>query len=110
MDHFAYRDGELHAEDVPVARIAAEVGTPFFCYSTATLRRHYSVFSDALAGVDATICYAVKANANLAVIRTLAQLGAGADVVSGGELERALTAGIAPEHVVFSAWARAGTN
>lgn len=102
MDHFAYRDGELHAEDVPVARIAAEVGTPFFCYSTATLRRHYSVFSDALADVDATICYAVKANANLAVIRTLAQLGAGADVVSGGELERALTAGIAPEHVVFS--------
>ena len=102
MDHFAYRDGELHAEDVAVARIAAAVGTPFFCYSTATLRHHYEVFGDALADLDATVCYAVKANANLAVIRTLARLGAGADVVSGGELERALTAGVAPGGIVFS--------
>ena len=102
MDHFAYREGELYAEDVPLSRIAAEVGTPFYCYSTATLRHHYRVFTEAFAGTDATFCYAVKANANLAVIRTLADLGAGADVVSGGELERALAAGIAPAQIVFS--------
>ena len=102
MDHFAYREGELYAEDVPLSRIAAEVGTPFYCYSTATLRHHYRVFTEAFAGTDAAFCYAVKANANLAVIRTLADLGAGADVVSGGELERALAAGIAPAQIVFS--------
>ena len=102
MDHFAYRAGELYAEDVPLSRIAAEVGTPFYCYSTATLRHHYRVFTEAFAGMDAAFCYAVKANANLAVIRTLADLGAGADVVSGGELERALVAGIAPAQIVFS--------
>ena len=102
MDHFAYRDSELYAEDVPLSRIAAEVGTPFYCYSTATLQHHYRVFTEAFAGTDAAFCYAVKANANLAVIRTLADLGAGADVVSGGELERALAAGIAPAQIVFS--------
>ncbi len=102
MNHFHYHHGQLHAEDVPLARIAEQVGTPFYCYSTATLTRHYTVFRDALAGLDATICFAVKANGNLAVIRTLAALGAGADVVSGGELRRALAAGVAPEKIVFS--------
>ena len=102
MDHFAYRNGELYAEDVPLSRIAAEIGTPFFCYSTATLQHHYRVFTGAFSGVDAAFCYAVKANANLAVIRTLAEMGAGADVVSAGELERALAAGVAPAQIVFS--------
>ena len=102
MDHFAYREGELHAENVAISRIAAEVGTPFYCYSTATLKHHYKVFTEAFSGANATLCYAVKANANLAVIRTLAELGAGADVVSGGELERALQAGVPPAHIVFS--------
>ncbi|MCR9221652.1 MAG: diaminopimelate decarboxylase [Alphaproteobacteria bacterium] len=104
MNHFDYRDGVLHAEDVPLARIAEEVGTPVYVYSTATLERHYRVFADAFAahGLEATVCYAVKANSNLAVIRTLAQRGAGADVVSEGELRRALAAGVAPEKIVFS--------
>ncbi|ALK07988.1 diaminopimelate decarboxylase [Blastochloris viridis] len=102
MNHFAYRDGVLHAEDVNLAAIAARVGTPFYCYSTATLTRHYQVFAEALAGLDALICYAMKANSNQAVLATLADLGAGADVVSGGELARALTAGIPPEKIVFS--------
>ena len=110
MDHFAYRDGELYAEDVPLSRIAAEVGTPFYCYSTATLRHHYQVFTEAFDGTDAAFCYAVKANANLAVIRTLADLGAGADVVSGGELERALAAGIAPAKIVFSGVGKSRTE
>lgn len=102
MDHFAYKDGELHAEGVPLRRIAEAVGTPFYCYSTATLERHYQVFAEAVAGLDALVCYAVKANGNLAVIRTLANLGAGADVVSGGELRRALAAGVPPQRIVFS--------
>ncbi len=102
MDHFRYRDGELHAEDVPLARIAAEVGTPFYCYSTATLIRHYQVFRAAFEGLDVTVCYAVKANSNLAVIRTLADQGAGADVVSAGELHRALAARVPPSKIVFS--------
>lgn len=102
MNHFEYRDGRLFAEDVAVADIAAAVGTPFYCYSSATLTRHYQVFASALAPVGARICYAVKANSNLAVIRTLGTLGAGADVVSEGELRRAMAAGIAPEDVVFS--------
>ncbi|MBH62397.1 MAG: diaminopimelate decarboxylase [Alphaproteobacteria bacterium] len=102
MDHFVYRNGELYAEDVPLSRIAAEIGTPLFCYSTATLQHHYRVFTEAFSGVDAAFCYAVKANANLAVIRTLAEMGAGADVVSAGELERALAAGVAPAQIVFS--------
>jgi diaminopimelate decarboxylase len=102
MHHFDYRDGVLHAEDVSLDRLAAEVGTPFYCYSTATLTRHYKVFAGAFADVRSLVCYAMKANSNQAVIRTLAQLGAGADVVSGGELERALRAGIAPEKIMFS--------
>jgi diaminopimelate decarboxylase len=102
VNHFEYRDGALHAEDVPVAKIAAKVGTPFYCYSTATLERHYNVFSQGLAGLDALICYAMKANSNQAVIKTLAKLGAGADVVSEGELRRALAAGIPASKIVFS--------
>lgn len=102
MDHFTYRAGQLHAEDVPLDRIAEAVGTPFYCYSTATLERHYRVFTEALDSLDHLICFAVKANSNLAVIATLARLGAGADVVSGGELKRALIAGVPPERIVFS--------
>jgi len=102
MDHFDYRGGELHGEDVSLRHIAEQVGTPFFCYSTATLERHYRVFSEAVSGLDSSICYAVKANSNIAVIATLANLGAGADVVSGGELQRALVAGVPPEKIVFS--------
>ena len=102
MDHFNYKDGQLHAEGVAVAAIAEAVGTPFYCYSTATLERHYKAFADAVSGLDAGICFAVKSNSNIAVLATLARLGAGADVVSAGEMERALAAGIAPEAVVFS--------
>ena len=102
MDHFLYRSGALHAEDVPVAEIAAAVGTPFYCYSTATLERHYRLFEEAMSPARNLICYAVKANANLAVIATLARLGAGADIVSEGELRRALAAGVAPEKIVFA--------
>jgi diaminopimelate decarboxylase len=102
MHHFAYRAGVLHAEDVSLDRIAAEVGTPFYCYSTATLTRHYKVFAGAFADVRALVCYAMKANSNQAVIATLARLGAGADVVSGGELARALAAGVAPDKIMFS--------
>src|SRR5690606_34796536 len=102
MHHFAYRNGVLHAEDVSLPELAEAVGTPFYCYSTATLERHYRVFSDAFAGTDALVCYAMKANSNQSVLRTLARCGAGADVVSGGELKRAMAAGIPPERIVFS--------
>ena len=102
MHHFAYRNGVLHAEDVDLIALADAVGTPFYCYSTATLERHYRVFAEAFADVDALICYAMKANSNQAVIATLARLGAGADVVSGGELLRARSAGIPPEKIMFS--------
>src|SRR5262249_116264 len=102
MHHFTYRAGMLHAEDVPLDRIAAEVGTPFYCYSTATLTRHYNVFAVAFADVRALICYAMKASSNQAGIATMAKLGAGADVVSGGELARALAAGVAPDRIMFS--------
>lgn len=102
MNHFDYRNGELHVEDVPLSRIAADVGTPFYCYSTATLTRHYQVFAEALGDLDPMICFAVKANGNLAVIKTLADLGAGADVVSEGELRRALAAGVPPERIIYS--------
>ncbi|MGE5546696.1 MAG: diaminopimelate decarboxylase [Solirubrobacterales bacterium] len=104
MNHFQYRGGQLHAEGVAVAEIARAVGTPFYCYSTATLARHFTVFTDALkaAGLDATVCYALKANPNIAVVRTLAELGAGADVVSEGELRRALAAGVPAGRIVFS--------
>ncbi len=102
MNHFHYRDGVLYAEDVPVPQIAAAVGTPFYCYSTATLTRHYKVFAEAFASLDALVCYAMKANSNQAVLRILAKLGAGADVVSEGELRRALTAGIPADRIMFS--------
>ena len=102
MHHFAYRDGILTAEDVPLDRLAADIGTPFYCYSSATLTRHYQVFANAFADVRSLVCYAMKANSNQAVIATLARLGAGADVVSKGELTRALRAGIAPEKIMFS--------
>ena len=102
MNHFDYRDGVLCAEDVPLPRIAAAVGTPFYCYSTATLTRHFNVFSKAFSSLDALVCYAMKANSNQAVIKLLGNLGAGADVVSEGELRRALAAGIAPAKIMFS--------
>ncbi len=102
MHHFNYKDGVLHAEDVSLARLAAEVGTPFYCYSTATLERHYDVLADAFAGQDALICFAVKANSNQAVLRTLARLGAGMDVVSEGELRRALAAGVPASKIIFA--------
>src|SRR6195256_1836605 len=102
MNHFAYRSGVLHAETVNLVDLAAAVGTPFYCYSTATLERHYQVFAGAFADVPALVCYAMKANSNQAVIKTLARLGAGADVVSKGELLRARAAGIPPERIMFS--------
>jgi diaminopimelate decarboxylase len=103
MNHFDYRNGVLHAEAVNLIELADAVGTPFYCYSTATLERHYRVFSDAFAYEEALVCYALKANSNQSVLRTLAKLGAGADVVSGGELKRVLAAGIPPEKILFSA-------
>ena len=102
MNHFQYIDGDLHAEDIPLAQIAEAVGTPFYCYSTATLERHYKVFAEAFADQQASICYAVKANSNLGVIRTFAELGAGADVVSEGELRKALAGGVPADRIVFS--------
>jgi diaminopimelate decarboxylase len=102
MHHFAYRGGVLHAEDVDLIALSDAVGTPFYCYATATLERHYRVFAQAFADVDALICYAMKANSNQAVIATLARLGAGADVVSEGELLRARAAGIPPHKIMFS--------
>ena len=102
MDHFLYRDGALFAEDVAVAEIAAAVGTPFYVYSTATLLRHFRLFDEALEGMDHLVCYAMKANSNQAVLRTLAEAGAGMDVVSGGEYRRARAAGVPGERIVFS--------
>jgi diaminopimelate decarboxylase len=102
MNHFNYRNGVLHAEAVNLSDLADAVGTPFYCYSTATLERHYRVFSEAFADQKALVCYAMKANSNQSVLRTLAKLGAGADVVSGGELKRALAAGIPPARILFS--------
>src|ERR1700752_1294836 len=102
MNHFEYRNGVLHAEAVNLAELASSVGTPFYCYSTATLERHFRVFSEAFAGEKVLVFYAMKANSNQSVLRTLAKLGAGADVVSGGELKRALAAGIPPNKIVFS--------
>ena len=102
MHHFVHRGGVLCAEEVPVPTIAAAVGTPFYCYSTATLTRHYRVFDKAFAGLAHTICYSLKANSNQAVVATLARLGAGADVVSEGELRRALAAGVPADKIVFS--------
>ncbi|GLI20683.1 diaminopimelate decarboxylase [Xanthobacter flavus] len=102
MHHFDYRNGRLHAEDVDLTSLAAEVGTPFYCYATATLERHYRVFMEAFAGRDVLLCYALKANSNQSVISTLARLGAGADIVSAGELMRARAAGVPGERIVFS--------
>ena len=102
MEHFSYAQGNLQAEDISVATIAESVGTPFYCYSTATLVRHYRVFAQAFQDVPALICYALKANSNQAIIKTLAKEGAGADVVSEGEIRRAVAAGIPPKKIVFS--------
>ncbi|CUX80182.1 MAG: diaminopimelate decarboxylase LysA [Roseibaca calidilacus] len=102
MDHFLYKDGVLHAEDVPLTEIAAQVGTPFYIYSTATLTRHFKLFQEALSGMDHLVCFAVKALSNVAVLRVLARLGAGMDVVSGGEYRRAKAAGVPGARIVFS--------
>jgi diaminopimelate decarboxylase len=102
MHHFVYRGGVLHVEAVNLVDLAAAVGTPFYCYSVATIERHYQVFARAFADVSALVCYAMKANSNQAVIQTLARLGAGADVVSEGELKRARAAGIPPHKIMFS--------
>src|ERR1700733_12689801 len=102
MHHFHYRDGMLHAEAVDLTALADAVGTPFYCYASATIERHYKVFAGVFADVDALVCYALKANSNQAVIATLARLGAGADVVSEGELLRALAAGVPPDKIMFS--------
>ncbi|KZM51141.1 diaminopimelate decarboxylase [Labrenzia sp. OB1] len=102
MHHFAYKNGELFAEDVAIEEIAREVGTPFYCYSTATLTRHYQVFASAFDDIPSLVCYAMKANSNQAVLKTLADLGAGMDVVSEGELRRARAAGVPADKIVFS--------
>jgi len=102
MHHFTYRDGELFAEDARVAALAAEFGTPLYIYSAATLRRHFAAFDSAFEGLPHLTCYSVKANSNLCVLRLLAELGAGMDIVSGGELHRALAAGVAPRKIVYS--------
>lgn len=102
MDHFDYKNGALYAEDVPIADIAAAVGTPFYVYSTATLLRHFRLFDEALDGIDHLVCYAMKAASNQAILKTLAQAGAGMDVVSGGEYRRARAAGVAGDRIVFS--------
>src|SRR5258705_1164321 len=102
MHHFSYVGGALHAEGVSLARIAEAVGTPFYCYSTATLERHYGVLQQAFSGLQATIYYAIKANSNQAVIATLAKLGAGMDVVSEGELRRAQAAGVPANRIIFA--------
>jgi diaminopimelate decarboxylase len=102
MHHFDYRNGALFAEDVDLTALAATVGTPFYCYSTATLERHYRVLSEAFASVPTLICYAMKANSNQSVVKTLARQGAGADIVSGGELTRALNAGVTADKIVFA--------
>jgi diaminopimelate decarboxylase len=102
MHHFDYKNGTLHAEDVNLAELAEEVGTPFYCYSTATLERHVKVIGEAFKGTDHLLCYAMKANSNQAVLKTIAALGAGMDVVSEGELRRALAAGVPARKIVFS--------
>jgi diaminopimelate decarboxylase len=105
MDHFQFREGVMHAEDVSLEVLAADVGTPFYCYRSATIERHFTVFRDAVAGLgsgDPLVAFAVKSNPNLAVLATVARLGAGADVVSSGELARALAAGIPASRIVFS--------
>src|ERR1044072_6964643 len=100
MNHFDYRNGVLHAEAVNLSELAATVGTPVYCYSTATLERHYRVCTEAFAGEKVLVCYAMKANSNQSVLRTLAKLGAGADVGSGGGLKGALAVGISPHTIL----------
>ena len=102
MDHFLYRNGALYAEDVALTDIAAQVGTPFYCYSTATFTRHFRLFDEALDGMDHLVCYAMKANSNQAILSLMASLGAGVDVVSGGEYARAKAAGFDGDKIVFS--------
>jgi len=102
MRHFEFKNGEMHAENVPLAKIASEVGTPCYVYSTATFERHFNVFKNSVSGINSLIAYSVKANSNIGILATLSKLGAGADVVSGGELQRALTAGIPANKIVFS--------
>ena len=102
MHHFQYRDDRLFAEDVDLTALAGKVGTPFYVYSAATLRRHVQVMRDAFKGIDTLVAYAMKANSNQAVIKLIAREGAGADVVSGGELERAIAAGVPANRIVFS--------
>ena len=102
MDHFLYKNGVLHAEDVAIPEIVASVGAPFYVYSTATLTRHFQLFDDALADMDHLVCYAMKAASNQAILQTLAKLGAGMDVVSGGEYARARAAGVPGDRIVFS--------
>ncbi len=102
MDHFLYKEGALFAEDVPLSEIAASVGTPFYVYSTATLERHFKLFDEALDGMDHLVCYAMKAASNQAILKTLTALGAGMDVVSGGEYARAKAAGVPGDRIVFS--------
>ncbi|GAB4267735.1 MAG: diaminopimelate decarboxylase [Pararhodobacter sp.] len=102
MDHFLYRNGQLHAEDVPLSSIADQVGTPFYCYSAATLTRHFKLFQEALAPLPNLVCFAVKSNSNIAVLKLLGDLGAGMDVVSIGEYLRARAAGVPGERIVFS--------
>jgi diaminopimelate decarboxylase len=102
MDYFEYKNGTLVAEDVTISKIVDAIGTPFYCYSATTIENHFLELKNALADLPATICYAVKANSNIAVIKTLADMGAGADVVSSGELTRALKAGVPAKKIVFS--------
>lgn len=110
MDHFLYKSGILHAEDASIKEIAKKVGTPFYVYSTATLRRHFDLFESALSGIDHLICYAVKAASNQAILRTLANFGAGMDVVSGGEYKRAREAGVEGSQIVFSGVGKTGAE
>ena len=102
MHHFEYRQDELYCEEVPIRRIAEEVGTPFYLYSHATLKRHYTKFDQAFDGLDRLVCFSAKANASLAILKLLNSLGSGLDIVSGGELYRGLKAGIPPERIVYS--------
>ena len=110
MDHFSYKSGILHAEEASIKEIAKKVGTPFYVYSTATLRRHFDLFESALSGIDHLICYAVKAASNQAILRTLANFGAGMDVVSGGEYKRAREAGVEGSQIVFSGVGKTGAE
>jgi len=102
MHHFHYRDDELYCEDVPIQKIAAEVGTPLYLYSHATLKRHFLIFNEAFEGIDRLVCYSAKANTNLALLKLFANLGSGLDIVSGGELYRGLKAGFSPDRIVYS--------